>query len=104
MQIVTPDGDPVPHAVLDFWQANSDGNYYFLDYTLRGRVITDSEGRAEVLSVPPGVYGALGGVRAGHFHLIVHPITTKDGKTWDELTTQIYVCKGNSPETIESDL
>ncbi|OBZ77861.1 Catechol 1,2-dioxygenase [Grifola frondosa] len=40
-------GDPVPHARFEWWQADSDGAYYFNTYTLRGTFTTDENGCAE---------------------------------------------------------
>ncbi|KAI0355466.1 aromatic compound dioxygenase [Trametes cingulata] len=94
-------GDPVPNATLDWWQADSDGGYYFASWTLRGKVTTDAQGRAEVLTVRPGDYGSpLGGKRAGHVHLVVSGTKGKHRA----MTTQVYVCPGNKTEHMMTDL
>ncbi|KAH9854880.1 Intradiol ring-cleavage dioxygenase [Lenzites betulinus] len=80
-------GDPVPNAALDWWQADSNGGYYFATWTLRGQLKTDAHGRAEVLSIRPGDYAT----RPGHVHLA---ISGTPGKHRD-MTTQAYVCRNN---------
>lgn len=101
IRIVGPDGKPIPNAVLDWWQADEAGTYYYATYTLRGKARTDSEGYVEVLSVPPGPYGPAKVRRAGHFHIIVRP----PGKSHASgLTTQLYVCDGNDEKLLGTDL
>ncbi|KAI8989874.1 Intradiol ring-cleavage dioxygenase [Trametes punicea] len=93
-------GEPVPNAVLDWWQADSEGNYYYDSWTLRGKVKADAHGRVEALSVRPGQYGApFGGWRAGHAHLKVHGTKGKH----KSMTTQAYVCQGNKSELMTKD-
>ncbi|KAI0371451.1 aromatic compound dioxygenase [Pilatotrama ljubarskyi] len=93
-------GDPVPNATLDWWQADSDGGYYFASWTLRGKVTTDAQGRVEVLSVRPGDYDApFGSKRAGHVHLVVNGTKGKHRA----LTTQVYVCPGNKADYMMND-
>lgn len=94
-------GDPVPNATLDWWQADSDGGYYFRSWTLRGKVTTDAHGRAEVLSVNPGEYGIpFMGKRSGHVHLNVSGTAGKHRF----MTTQVYVCEGNKSERVHTDM
>ncbi|KAH8118137.1 aromatic compound dioxygenase [Phellopilus nigrolimitatus] len=105
VRVISHSGAPVPNAVLDWWQADTEGNYYFADYTLRGRVTTDSDGCAEVLTVVPGMYGSPHFRRAGHFHVWVHAPTKREGDiAWDDLTTQLYVCEANDSHALESDI
>ncbi|KAL7282757.1 hypothetical protein ACG7TL_004232 [Trametes sanguinea] len=94
-------GEPVPNATLDWWQADTEGGYYFASWTLRGKVKTDANGRVEVLSVRPGDYGSkVLGERAGHVHLIVDGTQGKHRA----MTTQAYVCPGNRSEHMMKDL
>lgn len=103
VRVLDNEGLPLPGATLDWWQADTEGSYYFKDYTLRGIVKTDSNGYAEVLSVAPGFYGPPGSKRAGHFHVRIRAPPGAGGK-WEELTTQMYVCGGNDENDMKSDL
>jgi catechol 1,2-dioxygenase len=49
-------GEPIPGAVLDFWQADADGVYDRTGDHLRGKVVTDAEGRYSVKTVVPNDY------------------------------------------------
>ena len=94
-------GEPIPNATLDWWQADSEGNYYFATWTLRGKVTTDANGRAEVLSIRPGDYGApMLGRRAGHIHLIVSDAKGRHRA----MTTHAYVCPANKSEHMLADM
>ncbi|KAI0751159.1 Intradiol ring-cleavage dioxygenase [Daedaleopsis nitida] len=93
-------GEPVPNAVLDCWQADSDGVYFFASWTLRGKMMTDAQGHAEILTVRPADYGApMLGRRAGHLHIMVTGTTGKHAP----MTSQIYVCPGNNAEHLSID-
>jgi catechol 1,2-dioxygenase len=57
------DGAPLPGAVLDLWQPDSQGRYSHVNipeadapYNLRGRVVVDGDGRFEVETRLPGSY------------------------------------------------
>lgn len=57
---------PVPHTVVEIWQANAAGRYIHArdqwnapldpNFTGAGRVITDSEGRYRFVTIRPGAY------------------------------------------------
>ena len=52
---------PIGSALLDVWQANEHGYYENQDesqeeYNLRGRVLTDKEGKYEIRTIVPGGY------------------------------------------------
>ncbi|NBA93419.1 catechol 1,2-dioxygenase [Pseudomonas sp. R5(2019)] len=56
------DGQPLAGAVVDLWQANTQGNYSWFDqsqseYNLRRRIVTDAEGRYKARSIVPSGYG-----------------------------------------------
>lgn len=105
VRVLAPDGSPVPGAVLDWWQADSEGIYYATSYTLRGRIETDEQGYAEVLTVAPGAYGPAANLRAGHCHVWLHAPPASSGKqSCDDLTTQLYVCDANDSKKMETDL
>ena len=63
-------GEPLPNVQLDWWQADSQGQYYYRSYGLRGKVTTDNNGNAEVLTIAPGRYGRGDILRAAHIHLM----------------------------------
>jgi protocatechuate 3,4-dioxygenase beta subunit len=58
---------PVANAWLDFWQADSNGNYDNNGYTLRGHQYTDANGRFQLTTVVPGLYPG----RTEHIHVKV---------------------------------
>ena len=89
-------GDPVPHATIDAWQANSVGSYYFATWTLRGKATTDTNGRLELLTVRPGDYAG----RSAHVHM---RITGTEGRHVP-MTTQAYVLLGNDPKYMKNDM
>jgi protocatechuate 3,4-dioxygenase beta subunit len=69
---------PVPHALLDLWHADADGQYDNQGYRLRGHQFSDAQGVFE--TIVPGLYPG----RTRHFHLKVQA----PGR--DILTTQLY--------------
>lgn len=92
-------GEPVPDAVLDFWQTDDAAIYDIEGYHLRGKVRADASGRYKARTVKPAGYAigtaetptadlieALGRkrVRPAHIHLKVFA----DG--FRDLTTQIF--------------
>ncbi|KAI1795015.1 Intradiol ring-cleavage dioxygenase [Ganoderma leucocontextum] len=93
-------GDPVPHATVDAWQANSAGSYYFTSWTLRGKATADAQGRLELLTVRPGDYAG----RSAHVHMrIGGPAAIPKGRH-APLTTQAYVLRGNDPSHLGRDV
>ena len=79
-QVLAPDGTPVPNALLDFWQANSSGQYDNSGYTLRGHQYTDANGYYTLTTVVPGLYPG----RTRHIHVKVQ---APNGPV---LTTQLF--------------
>ena len=74
--------DPVPGAIIDVWQTDSEGRYHFEDYVLRGKVHANDDGTYVIDTVFPGRYSEAGQVRPAHLHLKVSssedlPITTQ---------------------------
>ena len=94
---------PLPGALLDVWQADHAGLYDIKEpanltdrtsFRLRGRLLTDAQGRYEIETIvpgrypiPPGLPGLeqyAGRTRPAHIHFIVmHPL-------YGPLTTQLY--------------
>ena len=75
------DCKPVAGALLDFWQADGEGEYDNEGFRLRGHQYTDAQGRFRLSTVVPGLYPG----RTRHIHVRVQP---KGGRV---LTTQLYV-------------
>lgn len=60
-------GAPVPHALVDFWQADASGVYDNSGYRFRGHQFTDARGRYTLFTVVPGIYPG----RTKHIHVKV---------------------------------
>jgi protocatechuate 3,4-dioxygenase beta subunit len=59
------DCQPIPGALLDFWQAD-DAGIYDEGYRLRGHQFVDEDGRFEMGTIVPGLYPG----RTRHIHVI----------------------------------
>ncbi len=65
-RVLDGDGRPVPHMLVEIWQANAAGRYAHdndqhpapLDpnFTGAGRCVTDADGRYEFITIKPGAY------------------------------------------------
>jgi len=71
---------PIAHALLDFWQADSNGNYDNTGFRLRGHQYTDNQGRYSLDTIVPGEYTG----RTRHIHVKV------EAPGRPVLTTQLY--------------
>ncbi len=71
---------PIAGALLDFWQANDEGQYDNGGYTLRGHESTDASGRYTLQTIIPGLYPG----RTRHIHVKVQ------APNQPILTTQLY--------------
>jgi len=71
---------PIAHAWLDFWHADSNGNYDNTGFRLRGHQYTDTQGRYSLETILPGEYPG----RTRHIHVKVQA----PGQS--VLTTQLY--------------
>ncbi|HSA99787.1 MAG TPA: hypothetical protein VLE49_04000 [Anaerolineales bacterium] len=78
--VYTADCKPIANALLDFWQADANGNYDNSGYTLRGHQLTDANGRYQLTTVVPGLYPG----RTEHIHVKVQ---APNGKL---ITTQLF--------------
>ena len=65
--VLTADCQPVANAMLDFWQANAQGQYDNSGYTLRGHQFTDAGGHYQLTTIIPGLYPG----RTEHIHVKV---------------------------------
>jgi protocatechuate 3,4-dioxygenase beta subunit len=68
--VVDQNCQPLPNAWLDFWQADSHGEYDNTDYSLRGHQFTDSQGRYYLETILPGLYSSR---PIQHIHVKVQP-------------------------------
>jgi protocatechuate 3,4-dioxygenase beta subunit len=67
-------------TLLDFWQADGNGEYDNEGFRLRGHQFADSGGRFRLSTVVPGAYSG----RTRHIHVKVQP------RGGEVLTTQLY--------------
>ena len=65
--VLTADCKPVANALIEFWQADANGQYDNSGYTLRGHQYTDASGRYQLETVVPGEYPG----RTEHIHVKV---------------------------------
>ncbi len=79
-QVLDQNGQPVANALLDFWQANSNGAYDNAGYTLRGHQYADQNGYYTLNTVVPGLYPG----RTEHIHVKVQAPNSP------VLTTQLF--------------
>ena len=65
--VVTTDCQPLSNVLLDFWQADSQGQYDNAGYLLRGHLFTDAMGHYQLVTIIPGLYPG----RTEHIHVKV---------------------------------
>jgi protocatechuate 3,4-dioxygenase beta subunit len=78
--VLTQDCQPVAGALVDFWQADREGQYDNSGYKLRGHQFTDEAGRYQLETIMPGLYPG----RTEHIHVKVQ---APNGPV---LTTQVF--------------
>ena len=78
--VLTSECQPVANALVDFWQADSNGEYDNTGFTLRGHQYTDENGRYQLVTVVPGLYTG----RTEHIHVKVQASNAP------VLTTQLF--------------
>lgn len=97
-RVLDEDGRPVPHTLVEIWQANAAGRYIHVrdghpapldpNFSGAGRVMTDGEGRYRFTTVKPGAYpwrNHPNAWRPAHIHLSLF------GPTFlTRLVTQMY--------------
>ena len=79
-RVLSPSCRPRRRALVDFWQADGDGEYDNSGSGGRGHQFTDAKGRFRLLTVRPGLYPG----RTRHIHVKVQP------RGGEVLTTQLY--------------
>jgi protocatechuate 3,4-dioxygenase beta subunit len=77
---LTTDCKPVKGALLDFWQADANGQYDNQGYKMRGHQYTDENGQFRLETVIPGLYPG----RTRHIHV------KAQAPNQSILTTQLY--------------
>jgi len=70
-QVLNQNCVPVPEATVDIWQTDSNGNYNFEDFTLRGKIKADEDGQYKLETIFPGKYSEAGVMRPAHIHVKV---------------------------------
>jgi len=80
-RVLTPQGRPIPGAVVNFWHCNADGEYDMAGYRYTGYQFTDADGRYELTTIVPGAYQPR---EAKHIHVKVQAVTRP-------VTTQLYL-------------
>lgn len=79
-RVVTRSCAPVSRALLDFWQADANGQYDNAGYRLRGHLFSDAQGNYRLETLVPGLYTG----RTRHIHVKVQ------APGHAALTSQIY--------------
>ena len=79
-RVVTSACSPIAGALLDFWQADHNGQYDTAGFRLRGHQYTDRDGRFSVTTIVPGLYTG----RTRHLHV------KAQAPNHPSLTTQLY--------------
>ncbi len=77
-------GQPLKGALLDFWHADHTGNYDNTGFRLRGKLLTDEQGRYTLRTIQPVAYGEPKDKRPAHIHV---KASLGSGPV---LTTQLY--------------
>lgn len=97
-RVIDADGHPIPHTLLEVWQANAAGRYAHVadrwpapldpHFTGAGRCLTDAQGRYRFTTIKPGAYpwgNHTNAWRPAHIHFSVF------GQSFTQrLVTQMY--------------
>jgi protocatechuate 3,4-dioxygenase beta subunit len=79
-RVVTPACVPIAGVLLDFWQADHNGQYDNAGFGLRGHQFTDGDGVFSLTTIVPGLYPG----RTRHVHV------KAQAPNHPPLTTQLY--------------
>jgi protocatechuate 3,4-dioxygenase beta subunit len=87
---------PIANALLDFWHADSSGEYDNTGYTLRGHQYTDAKGKFTLQTIVPGIYTG----RTRHIHV------KAQAPNRQIITTQLFFPNesGNAADNIYQDV
>jgi protocatechuate 3,4-dioxygenase beta subunit len=80
-RVLSTNGTPIPHAVVNVWSSDGVGNYDMVGYKYTGYVLTDDEGRYEFTTIVPGCYYPRD---AKHIHVKLQGVSSP-------VTTQLYI-------------
>ena len=97
-RVLDSDGRPVPHSLIELWQANAGGRYRHVrdrwdspidpNFSGLGRVMTDASGHYRFITIKPGAYpwkNHLNAWRPAHIHFSLF------GRAFTQrLVTQMY--------------
>ena len=67
--VVSESGETLSNALVDFWQADANGEYDIAGYKLRGHQFTNRQGQYSLETIVPGGYSG----RTRHIHVRVQP-------------------------------
>lgn len=81
-QVIDGDGNGVPDAILEIWQADADGRYHHAEHTRTpndatpffgfGRIFTDAQGQFSFTTIKPGpVHDPQGKPQAPHLQISI---------------------------------
>jgi protocatechuate 3,4-dioxygenase beta subunit len=96
-RVFSTTGEPLAAALLDFWQANAEGEYDNQGFRLRGRFAADNNGNYRVRTIVPKYYKAGNAIRPSHIHVKL------SAPGFPLLTTQLYF-KGAPYNYVDSDV
>jgi protocatechuate 3,4-dioxygenase beta subunit len=82
--VYSTDCQPIPGALLDFWQADDAGVYDNQGFRLRGHQFAAEDGRFELETIVPGLYPG----RTRHIHVIAQAGSPEGQQP--PLVTQLY--------------
>ena len=80
-RVLNEKGTPIPHALINVWMSDQDGNYDMVGYRYHGIVETDEEGKYEFTSIIPACYQPRD---AKHIHIKIQGDSSP-------ITTQLYI-------------
>jgi len=80
-KVVNEKGKPIPHALINIWMSDHDGNYDMVGYRYHGIVETAEDGSYEFTSIIPACYEPRD---AKHIHVKIQANSSP-------ITTQLYI-------------